>query len=56
MGKADFVQEKLINNRWWDSITYILELTGLIYDMLRACDNDRPCLHLVYGMWDLIIE
>lgn len=24
--------------------------------MLRACDTDRPCLNLVYEMWDSTIE
>ncbi|GKA34225.1 hAT dimerization domain, ribonuclease H-like domain protein, partial [Tanacetum coccineum] len=27
-----------------------------IYDMIRACDTDKPCLHLVYEMWDSMIE
>ena len=24
--------------------------------MLRVIDTDRPCLHLVYEMWDSMIE
>ncbi|XP_057764867.1 uncharacterized protein LOC130985765 [Salvia miltiorrhiza] len=24
--------------------------------MLRACDTDKPCLHLVYDLWDTMIE
>ena len=24
--------------------------------MLRVADTDKPCLHLVYEMWDSIIE
>ncbi|GKD68649.1 hypothetical protein Tco_1322739 [Tanacetum coccineum] len=24
--------------------------------MVRACDTDRPCLHLVYEMWDSMVE
>ena len=24
--------------------------------MLRDCDTDTPCLHLVYDMWDIMIE
>ncbi|GFZ11620.1 hypothetical protein Acr_23g0000050 [Actinidia rufa] len=40
----------------WDSIDYILKFTGPIYDMIRACDTDIPCLHLVYDMWDSMIE
>ncbi|CAM8921450.1 unnamed protein product [Rhodiola kirilowii] len=24
--------------------------------MIRVCDTDKPCLHLVYEMWDVMIE
>ena len=24
--------------------------------MISVCDTDKPCLHLVYEMWDSIIE
>ncbi|KAL9684928.1 hypothetical protein QQ045_022370 [Rhodiola kirilowii] len=27
-----------------------------IYDMIRVCDTDKPCLNLVYEMWDVMIE
>lgn len=54
--KAKFVRGKLINDNWWDSIDYILSFTSPIYDMLRACNMDKPCLHLVYDMWDTMIE
>ncbi|CAH9068878.1 unnamed protein product, partial [Cuscuta europaea] len=27
-----------------------------MYDMIRICDTDKPCLHLVYEMWDSMIE
>ncbi|CAL5330067.1 unnamed protein product [Camellia sinensis] len=56
VGKAKFVKEKILDDVWWDCIDYILSFTGLIYDMLRACDTDKPCLHLVYDMWDSMIE
>lgn len=35
---------------------YILSFTAPIYDMLRACDTDKPTLHLIYDMWDTMIE
>ncbi|GKG38381.1 hypothetical protein Tco_0460093, partial [Tanacetum coccineum] len=38
------------------SCPYILNFTAPIYDMVRACDTDRPCLHLVYEMWDSMVE
>ncbi|CAL5365301.1 unnamed protein product [Camellia sinensis] len=56
VGKAKFVKEKILDDVWWDYIDYILSFTGPIYDMLRACDTDKPCLHLVYDMWDTMIE
>ena len=56
VGKARFVKDKVLSDVWWDSIDYILKFTGPIYDMIRACDTDTPCLHLVYDMWDSMIE
>ncbi|GKB66271.1 hAT dimerization domain, ribonuclease H-like domain protein, partial [Tanacetum coccineum] len=54
--KANFVKEKIVNDEWWDKVSYILSFTGPIYEMIRACDTDKPCLHLVYEMWDSMIE
>ncbi|KAL8541500.1 hypothetical protein ACS0TY_002678 [Phlomoides rotata] len=53
--KARIVKEKLLDDRWWDSVDYILRFTEPIYSMLRSCDTDKPCLHLVYEMWDAMI-
>ncbi|XP_057793012.1 uncharacterized protein LOC131009614 [Salvia miltiorrhiza] len=53
--KARIVKEKLLDDGWWDSVDYILRFTEPIYSMLRICDTDKPCLHLVYGMWDTMI-
>ncbi|XP_038904485.1 uncharacterized protein LOC120090855 [Benincasa hispida] len=53
--KARRVKDLVLNNLWWDKIDYILAFTTLIYDMIRACDTDAPCLHLVYDMWDEMI-
>ena len=46
----------ILSDRWWDVVDYILEFIAPIYDMLRAANTDRPCLHLVYEMWDSLIE
>ncbi|PWA84533.1 hypothetical protein CTI12_AA157980 [Artemisia annua] len=54
--KARFVRDKVLNEYWWDQVNYILNFTAPIYDMIRACDTDRPCLHLVYEMWDSMVE
>ncbi|XP_028063798.1 uncharacterized protein LOC114267015 [Camellia sinensis] len=56
VGKAALVKEKLLNDIWWDKIDYILSFTLPIYKMLRFCDTNKPCLHLVYEMWDSMIE
>ncbi|XP_047330526.1 uncharacterized protein LOC124934094 [Impatiens glandulifera] len=32
------------------------KFTAPIYDMLRFADTDRPSLHLIYDMWDDMIE
>ena len=46
----------ILSDRWWDVVDCILEFTTPIYDMLQAADTDKPCLHLVYEMWDSMIE
>ncbi|KAI8550731.1 hypothetical protein RHMOL_Rhmol06G0130700 [Rhododendron molle] len=51
-----FVRETLLNEKWWDKVDYILSFTAPIYDMLRECDTDKPTLHLIYDMWDNMIE
>jgi len=56
VGNARLVKEKVLNDMWWDKIDYILSFTTPIYDMLRFCDTDKPCLHLLYDMWGTMIE
>ncbi|XP_050261226.1 uncharacterized protein LOC126703578 [Quercus robur] len=56
VGKAQKVKDMILSDLWWDNIDYILEFTAPIYDMLRIADTDKPCLHLVYEMWDSMIE
>ncbi|XP_052620859.1 uncharacterized protein LOC128126784 [Lactuca sativa] len=40
--KANSVKEYISNDDWWDKVTYILSFTGPIYEMIRACDTDKP--------------
>ncbi|XP_062199858.1 uncharacterized protein LOC133902258 [Phragmites australis] len=54
--KTQAVKEKILNDIWWDQVQYIVDFTDPIYSMLRAADTDKPCLHLVYEMWDSMIE
>lgn len=53
--KAMHVQEKLLDDSWWDRIDYILTFTGPIYEMLRFADTDESSLHLVHEMWNSMI-
>ena len=54
--KAQFVKVKVLNDLWWDKVEYILSFTEPIYEMLRIADIDSPTLHLIYDMWDSMIE
>jgi hypothetical protein len=54
--KAKSVKDKLIDDIWWDNVKYIIDFTEPIYSMLRAADTDKACLHLIYEMWDSMIE
>ncbi|KAJ7971487.1 Dimer_Tnp_hAT domain-containing protein [Quillaja saponaria] len=54
--KAATVKEIILNDVWWDKVDYIIAFTAPIHDMLRVTDTDKPTLHLVYNMWDTMIE
>ncbi|CAN7119656.1 unnamed protein product [Brassica rapa subsp. narinosa] len=56
VGKATFVKGKILSDDWWEQVSYIIDFTRPIYEMIRFCDTDKPCLHLVYEMWDSMIE
>ncbi|KAL4611970.1 hypothetical protein ACB092_08G164500 [Castanea dentata] len=42
--KVQKVKDLILSDLWWDNIDYILEFT------------DKSCLHLMYEMWDSMIE
>jgi len=54
-GTARHVREKILCRQWWENVEYIVDFTDPIYEMLRMADTDRPCLHLIYEMWDTMI-
>ena len=56
VAKAQSVKEILLDDNWWIKVDYILAFTVPIYDVLRKIDTDMATLHLVYEMWDLMIE
>ena len=50
------LKDMILSDRWWDVVDYILEFIAPIYDVLRAANTDKSCLHLVYEIWDSLIE
>ncbi|PWZ11234.1 hypothetical protein Zm00014a_037905 [Zea mays] len=54
--QAQFVKEKIVNDLWWDKVRYFLSFAEPVYTMIRAAGTDKPCLHLMYEMWDTMIE
>ncbi|XP_074356651.1 uncharacterized protein LOC141696405 [Apium graveolens] len=54
--KASLIRTTILDELWWDQVDYILEFTDPIYVMVRFADTDRPSLHLIYDMWDEMIE
>ena len=56
INKAESVKETLLDDIWWDTVDYILSCTTPIYDVLRKTYTNIVCLHLVYEMWDSMIE
>ncbi|RZB97903.1 hypothetical protein D0Y65_021114 [Glycine soja] len=56
VAKAKFVKDTLLDDNWWDKVDYILSFTSPIYDVLRRTNTKASSLHLVYEMWDSMIE
>ncbi|XP_074333518.1 uncharacterized protein LOC141671250 [Apium graveolens] len=54
--KASLIRMTILDELWWDQVDYILEFTNHIYVMVRFADTDRPSLHLIYDIWDEMIE
>ncbi|XP_073364006.1 uncharacterized protein [Aegilops tauschii subsp. strangulata] len=53
---ASVVKEKILSDVWWSKVEYILKITEPVHEMIRVTDTDNPCVHLVYEMWDSMIE
>nr|XP_009788797.1 PREDICTED: uncharacterized protein LOC104236553 [Nicotiana sylvestris] len=54
--KTREIKSLVMNDEWWDKIEYFLKFTKPIVSMLRSADLDASKLHLVYNMWDTMIE
>ncbi|KAK6791464.1 hypothetical protein RDI58_010545 [Solanum bulbocastanum] len=50
------IKSLIMNDEKGDSIDYFLKFTESIVDTLRSADIDGPKLHLLYDMWDSMIE
>ena len=46
----------LLKKSWWQKVDYIFSFIDPIYDVLRSTNMDAPTLHLLYDMWDSMIE
>lgn len=53
---AQVVKDKILSDVWWGKVAYILRITTTIYEMIHMTDTDKPYLHLIYEMWDSMIE
>ena len=49
------MKDTLLDDNWWKKVDYTLSFTGPSY-VLRRTNTEASCLHLVYGMWDSMIE
>ncbi|KAM3238891.1 hypothetical protein P3L10_013924 [Capsicum annuum] len=54
--KTHEIKSFIMNDENWDIIDYLLKFTEPIVDMLRDADLDSSKLHLIYDMWDSMIE
>lgn len=54
--KAREVKDWLVSDTWWDQLDYLLELTLSMMNFLRVANVNSSILHLVYDMWDTMVE
>ncbi|WOH08258.1 hypothetical protein DCAR_0727696 [Daucus carota subsp. sativus] len=55
-GLEKTVMDTLVSDTWWDKIDYFLKFTEPMMRFFRVADKDSCILHLVYDMWDTMIE
>jgi len=56
VNSAQFLKEILLTGNWWMKVDYILAFIVPIYDVLRKIDTNTATLHLVYEIWESMIE
>lgn len=54
--KAHEVKQCIVNDGWWDNLDCFLYYTKPILNMLQVVDSNTFVLHLIYDMWNVMIE
>ncbi|XP_059636206.1 uncharacterized protein LOC132278435 [Cornus florida] len=54
--KVREVKISIVNDSWWADLEYLLDFTESIVEFLRLANTDALVLHLIYDMWDTMIE
>jgi hypothetical protein len=52
---AQLVKDRILSDVRWDEVNYILRITT-IYEMIGMVGTNTPCIHLMYEMWDLMVN
>ncbi|CAN6439471.1 unnamed protein product [Victoria cruziana] len=53
---AQTIKNCILDDLWWEKITYFLQFTEPILEMLSEVDKEGPMLYRVYDMWGNMIE
>nr|XP_048320609.1 uncharacterized protein LOC125419190 [Ziziphus jujuba var. spinosa] len=56
VSKSHEVKQCIVNDQWSDRLDYFLSFTEPILNMLQVASTDTLVLHLIYDMWDSMIE
>lgn len=54
--KVKFIKTRILDDLLWDKIYYIITFIESIYDMLRVTDTGKSSPHIVYNMWNTMID
>ncbi|KAM3235374.1 hypothetical protein P3L10_015410 [Capsicum annuum] len=54
--RAREIKLLVMDDAWWDKVEYFLKCMEPIVSLLRRADLDISQLHLIYDMWDTMIE
>lgn len=54
--RASAVKKKILDELFWEELEYALSFTLPIYSVIRTADTDKPSLHLVYELWESMIQ